>query len=93
MSGLIQLEIFLQVGSMTHDIYAKGFFDPYHLNKIKLLGGLILKLVTSKSNGKYQLLTRMPQAPCMLEGANVDTHFRDIYFTNLIQRNLISSWA
>ena len=58
-----------------------GFIDQYLLNnnnnnnnnkkqkeKRECLGMLIPKPTTSTSNGKYQLLTCMLQAPCMLGG-------------------------
>ena len=68
--GFFGLWFFLQVGVMTHDISTSELHQLVSSQqKIERLGMLIPKTATSTSNGKYQLLlTRMPQAPCVLEG-------------------------
>ena len=68
--GFFGLRFFLQVGVMTHDISTSELHQLVSSQqKIECLGMLIPKTATSTSNGKYQLLlTRMPQAPCVLEG-------------------------
>ena len=78
-----------------------GFIDQYLLNnnnnnnnnkkkqkeKRECLGMLIPKPTTSTSNGKYQLLTCMLQAPCMLGGLMLIpifvTHFLRAQFNQL----------
>ena len=58
-SGLLQPNVFMQ-DRLHRPISSQ--------QKIKHLGKLIPKLAKSSSNGKHQLLTRMLQAPRVLEG-------------------------
>ena len=65
----LQLDFLGLVGTMSHDISA----NELHLHvpsqqKMKRLDGLIPKLAKFSSNGKHQLLTRMPQAPHVFGG-------------------------
>ena len=67
--GFFDLQFFLQVGVMTHNISTSKLHQPVHSQqKMKRLDGLIPKPRTFTNNRKHQLLTRMPQAPCMLRG-------------------------
>ena len=67
--GFYDLRFFLQVGVMMHDISTSELHQPVHSQqKMKHSDGLIPKPATFTSNGKHQLLTRMPQAPCVLRG-------------------------
>ena len=74
--GFFNLQFFLQVGVMTHDISTSKLHQPVHSQqKMKHLDGLIPKPATSTSNGKHQLLTHMPQVSCMLEGLMLTSIF------------------
>ena len=68
-SGFLQPVIFQQVGSMTYDIYTNRIYRPISSQqKIKRLGKLVLKLATSTSNGKYQLLIQCSKLHTCLGG-------------------------
>ena len=59
----------LQVGFTTHDISTNRLLRPiFSQQKMERLGRLIPNPTTSTSNGRHQLLTHIPQAPCMLGG-------------------------
>ena len=67
--GFFDLQFFLQVGVMTHDFSTSELHQPIHSQqKMKRLDGLIPKIAKFSSNGKHQLLTRMPQAPHVFGG-------------------------
>ena len=59
--GFYDLRFFLQVGVMTHDISTGELHQLVHSQqKMKHSNGLIPKPATFTSNGKHQLLERMP---------------------------------
>ena len=58
--------------------------QPKKKKQMEHLGKLISKLTTSTSNGKYQLLTRMPQCATRAQGLILisifETHFLQVRF-------------